>query len=78
MLRDFSELDPSWDYSWYNPRALEGFGEELEITLDAVEGIPKGYPKLVRQAFELQLGYVNETAEKSALRLGLSKTESLA
>ena len=78
MLRDFSELDPSWDYSWYNPRALEGFGEELEATLDTVEGIPKGYPKLVRQAFELQLGYVNETAEKSAPCLDLRETESLA
>ena len=78
MLRDFSELDPSWDYSWYSPRALEGFGEELEVTLEAVEGIPKGYPEFIRQTFELQLGYVNEMAEKSALCLDLCKTESLA
>ena len=29
----FSDLDPSWDYSWYNPDSLIGFEDEIRKTL---------------------------------------------
>jgi len=58
----FRELDSSWDYAWYDPRALEGFDEELEDELSAIDGLPATYPKIVRNAFSMQLKYVNEVA----------------
>ncbi len=65
MFKEFSELEPDWDYSWYDPCALEGFGGELEASLATVEGMLEGYSKLIRQAFELQLEYVNGMVEQS-------------
>ena len=29
----FGNLDPEWDYSWYDPRRLEGFEDEIRATL---------------------------------------------
>ncbi len=64
MARMFSELEPEWDYTWYDPRALEGFSKELEEAFSAIDGLPAGFPALVGQAFSIQLSYVNETASR--------------
>ena len=30
VARVFSDVDASWDLSWYDPHALDGFAEEIE------------------------------------------------
>ena len=61
-IRLFSELNSEWDYSWYDPQALEGFDEELEQALCSMDGLPAQCPKLVRFAFSSTLAYVNKVA----------------
>lgn len=65
IARKFSELQPEWDYSWYDPYALQDFPEEIEDALSAIDGLPAGYPKIVRQAFSVQLAYVNDIWRES-------------
>lgn len=62
IARMFNELEPEWDYSWYDPHALDGFAEELEDALTAVDGLYADFPRIVRQAFSAQLTYVNRVA----------------
>lgn len=57
ILNDFA---PGWDYSWYDPQALQGFDEELEDALLAIDGLPAGFSSIIREAFSAQLDHVNE------------------
>ena len=57
-----SALDPGWDYSWYDPHALDGFAEELEEGLALCAGWPRGRRAAARALFESQLAYVNAVA----------------
>lgn len=66
----FSDLDPSWDYSWYDPTALVGFGEELEALFSACDDLGPSYPALARKLFECQLSYVNSIKNESLGGLG--------
>ena len=29
----YTYLDPDWDYSWFDPKSLEGFEEDIKGTL---------------------------------------------
>lgn len=58
----FSRLDPSWDYSWYDPHALDGFEDVIAESLSAVESLPKGYAELMAGLFVKQRAYVNRIA----------------
>lgn len=58
VVTRFRELDPTWDYSWLDLSALDGFGEELETGLLSCEELPRDYPALARELFEMQLDYV--------------------
>ena len=62
LISKGSVLDSDWDYSWFDPQALQGFDEELECALSAIVGLPAGYPHVIAQAFAIQLDYVREVA----------------
>lgn len=55
----FSNLDPSWDYSWYAPDALDGFEHDIERTLSECDVIPRGFAQLAASLFVAQRAYVN-------------------
>ena len=61
----FSNLDPGWDYSWYDPCSLEGFEDEIVATLSGLESIPDGYAELMADLFMRQRSYVNRVAASS-------------
>ena len=54
----YSNVDPSWDYSWFDPSRLDGFGDELELALSGCEEIPADYPAIAHELFDMQLNYV--------------------
>ena len=58
-----SNLNPKWDYSWFDPSSLDGFADEIEESLSSCEGLSDSYPAIARQLFEMQLAYVTSTAE---------------
>lgn len=60
--RYFSRLDPSWDYSWYDPHALDGFEDEIFETLSTLGSLPDGYAELMATLFVKQRDYVNYVA----------------
>ena len=60
--KEFSDLDPSWDWSWYDPRSLEGFELRIQKALSANPGLPPNFGKLVAMLFVAQRNYVNEVA----------------
>ena len=61
----FCRLDPAWDYSWYDPHALDDFEDEILETLSAIDALPKGYAELMVALFKKQRSYVNRIAERS-------------
>ena len=63
--RHFSRLVPAWDYSWYDPHALDDFEDEILETLSSVDVLPKGYAELMAALFKKQRSYVNRIAERS-------------
>ena len=58
----FSFLNPSWDWSWYDPRALDGFEKRIEETYAACQGLPSGFAGLIAHIFAAQHVYVNKVA----------------
>lgn len=58
----FSALNPSADYSWYDPHALDGFEEEIEKELGSNATVPQGFPHLIASLFAIQRSYVNSVA----------------
>lgn len=61
----FSRLDPTWDYSWYDPRSLDGFEDDLTECLSAQESLPDGYAELMAGLFVKQRAYVSRVAASS-------------
>lgn len=55
----FSDLDSSWDWSWYDPRALDGFEDHILETYANIKGLPANFAYLVASAFVMQRDYVN-------------------
>ena len=58
----FSDLDSSWDWSWYDPRLLEGFELHIQEVLSGNPDLPPNFEKLVAMLFVAQRNYVNEVA----------------
>lgn len=58
----FSFLKPSWDWSWYDPRALDGFENLIVETFAPCRSLPKNFAELIAQLFVVQRGYVNKVA----------------
>jgi hypothetical protein len=56
----FSFLDPSWDWSWYDPQALEGFEERIVEAFAPYRSLPSNYALLVADLFATQRAYVND------------------
>lgn len=59
-------LDPSWDYTWYDCHALDGFCQQLEQFLEQEAQLPPAYVSVVAELFEQQRAYVEGTARKRA------------
>lgn len=59
----FSNLDPAWDYSWYDSHALDGFEREIERMVSACDIAPEGYAQLIANMFVAQRTYVNSIAD---------------
>ncbi len=58
----FSFLNPSWDWSWYNPRALDGFEERIIKAYSPCNNLPSEYGELIARLLVMQRGYVNKIA----------------
>ena len=61
----FSHLEPTWDYSWYDPHALDGFEDDVRESLSALDSFPEGYAELMADVFVQQRDYVNRVVESS-------------
>ena len=61
----FSFLDPSWDWSWYDPQALEGFEDHIVEALAANRNSPPKFGETVADLFAMQRSYVNEVASNA-------------
>ena len=62
----FSFLDPSWDWSWYDPQALEGFEDHAVEALAAIQGSLPGHEEVIADLFMMQRAYVNRVASAQA------------
>ena len=60
----FSDLDSSWDWSWYDPQALEGFEERIAEAHGHSAEFPSNLGELVARLFVMQRNYVDEVALK--------------
>ena len=58
----FAFLDPSWDWSWYDPHALDGFEGLIEEALAPYQSLPSNFAELIARLFTMQRMYVNEVA----------------
>ena len=65
LIGRLRHLDPSWDYSWYDPHALDGFAQELEALLLQDGLLPPEYVDLMVGLFTEQLAYVNDTVAQA-------------
>ena len=43
LAQAFSDIDASWDLSWYDPHALDGFADEVDRVLTSCNVLPEGY-----------------------------------
>ncbi len=62
----FSFLDPSWDWSWYDPQALDGFEERIVEVLASCQNTSREFVELAAQLFAMQRAYVNSIASAQA------------
>lgn len=58
----FSFLDSSWDWSWYDPRVLDGFEDRIVEEVSTNRSLPSGFEEAVAGLFAMQREYVNEIA----------------
>lgn len=58
----FSNLDSSWDWSWYDPHALEGFEERIVGAYSGYTDVPPNFGELISRLFVMQREYVNRIA----------------
>lgn len=62
----FCGLDPQWDYSWYDPKRLEGFEEEIKEYLSKTEFYTPDIINCVINVFTHQKKTLDEMKEGSA------------
>ena len=60
----FSDLDSSWDWSWYDPQALEGFEGRIVEEHAHCAGFQSNLGELVARLFAMQRDYANEVVLK--------------
>lgn len=58
----FSFLKPSWDWSWFDPRALEGFEERIVEAFAPYRSLPPNFAEIISHLFVIQREYVNAIA----------------
>lgn len=63
----FSYLDPSWDWSWYDPQALEGFEDRITEAYAPYHDLPSNFGRLVADLFDMQRMYVTKVASTQRL-----------
>jgi hypothetical protein len=68
--RDFSNLDPSWDWGWYDPHALEGFESRILDLYSRNEALPPRFGEVVAWLFAMQREYVNKVQPRGVGRRG--------
>ena len=56
----FSYLKPSWDWSWYDPHALDGFEDRIVEAYASWQDLPPNFGELVALLFAMQRNYVND------------------
>ena len=61
-MHHFSYLRSSWDWSWYDPRALDGFEDCIVEAYASNGSLPSGFSELVVRLFTIQREYVNGIA----------------
>ena len=62
----FSFLDRSWDWSWYDPRVLEGFEDRIEEALASIRSLPPEFSSAAAGLFAMQRAYVGAVASARA------------
>ena len=58
----FSFLNPSWDWSWYDLRALDGFEDVIMEAYASCHSLPPNFAELIARLFVAQRDYVNKVA----------------
>ena len=58
----FSFLESSWDWSWYDARALDGFEDAIMEAYASCRNLPPVFAKLIAHLFVAQRDYVNKVA----------------
>ena len=61
----FSDLDPEWDYSWYDPKRLEGSKELIEEYLSKSEFYNHDIIECIFEIFDHQKAVLDEFAKNS-------------
>jgi hypothetical protein len=59
LVGRLKHLDPSWDCSWYDPHALDGFDRELEQLMLQVGKLSPEYVSVLIELFNRQRAYVD-------------------
>ena len=59
----FSFLKPSWDWSWYDPRALDGFEDAILKAFASYRDLPPAFSELIAHLFVAQRDYVNKVSQ---------------
>ena len=54
----FSDLEPSWDWGWYDPRTLEGFEDRILEAYAHLKTLPPNFGQLVARLFVIQRSYL--------------------
>lgn len=58
----FSFLKPSWDWSWCDLRALDGFEDHIVEAYASCRSQPPAFTELIAHLFVTQRDYVNKVA----------------
>ena len=58
----FSYLDPLWDWSWYDPRFLEGFEDRIMEAYAPYHDLPPNFSELIADLFDMQRAYATKVA----------------
>ena len=56
----FAFLKSSWDWSWCNPRVLDGFEDTIMKAYSSCQGLPLGFAELISHLFVSQRDYVSK------------------
>ncbi len=58
----FNFLEPSWDWSWYDPQALNGFENRIIEMFADNQNLPSSFAELIASLFVMQRKCVNKVA----------------